>query len=126
MNGSLVSFPARTVQNVVDLHQYKLSNINFKGDDVIMWEPDDSSGGGFNDGSSSPYIGDGGQPSNRHVHGSNVLRFDGGAEFQTYIYMTSQMRGFPNSPSGISATTSFRDEFFYAPSYIDGGFTEGS
>lgn len=124
MNGSLVSFPAQTVQNTTDIHQYKVSDIHFKSDYVIMWEQDDSSSAGFNDGSSQASKGDGGEPSQRHVHGSNVLRFDGGVELQTYIYMTSQMNGFPNSPN-VSATTQFQDEFYYAPTYIDGGFNEG-
>ncbi|HEV2319237.1 MAG TPA: prepilin-type N-terminal cleavage/methylation domain-containing protein [Verrucomicrobiae bacterium] len=124
MNGAVVSFPPQTVQNPTGLHQYKLSNLNFKADYVLMWEPQDVKGNGYNDGSSGATQGDGGEPSARHPHGSVVLRMDGGAEMQTYIYMTSQMNGFPNPPI-VPAGTAFQDEFFYAPEYIDGGFNEG-
>ncbi|HTV40012.1 MAG TPA: prepilin-type N-terminal cleavage/methylation domain-containing protein [Candidatus Sulfotelmatobacter sp.] len=125
MNGALVSFPAPGVQNVADLHQYKLSNINFKADYVMMWEPNDSSANAFGDASSAASSTDGGEPAQRHPHGCVVLRFDGGTELQTYVYMTSQMKGFGNSPQGITGQTVFQDEFYYAPLYMDGGFTEG-
>lgn len=123
MNGALISFPAQTVQNVTDLHQYKLSNINFKASYVMMWEPNDSTANAFGDASSAASLTDGGEPAQRHPHGCVVLRFDGGTELQTYAYMTSQMHGFPNSPK-VTAQNAFQDEFYYAPLYIDGGFTE--
>lgn len=121
MNGAVISFPKRTEQNVANIKQTKFSNLNFKGDDVLMWEPSEKSG--FNDGSSGATSSDGGEPSQRHPHGCVVLRFDGGVELQAYAYMVSQMRGFAGSPT-VSATTSFRNEFFYAPFFVDGGFTE--
>lgn len=124
MNGALVGFPAQTVQNATDLHQYKLSNLNFKADYVMMWEPTDTTRGNeFNDGSSGATSTDGGEPSTRHPHGCVILRCDGGTELQLFTFMESQMKGFPGSPSP-SATTSFQNEFFYAPDYVDGGFTE--
>jgi prepilin-type N-terminal cleavage/methylation domain-containing protein len=126
MNGSLISFPSPTVQNATDIPKYKLSNINFKGDYVIMWEPNDSSANAFGDASSAATLSDGGEPAERHPHGCVVLRIDGGTEMQTYLYMTSQMRGFANSPQNISTSTPFQDEFFYAPFYVDGGFNYGS
>lgn len=135
MNGVTVSFPSQTVQNVTDLHQYKLSNPYFKADDVLMWEPNDATrSNGFNDGSSAAAAADGGEPAQRHPHGCVILRLDGGTEMQTYLYMTSQMNGFQNSPTGIGSQTVFQDEFFYSPPYVipgtsttiyDGGFNEG-
>ena len=97
----------------------------------MMWEPSDTPTAGaanpYNDGASAATKADGGEPGQRHPHGCVVLRFDGGTELQTYLYMTSQMAGFPNSPSysTVTPTTSFRDEFFYAPEYFDGGFNYG-
>lgn len=123
MNGSLISFPDPQTQNPVDLQLYKLSNLHFRADYVLMWEPQDV-GGSFNDGSSKADASDGGEPSNRHVHGCVVSRLDGGTELQTYVYMTSQMKNFPNSPQGINASTHWNNEFFYAPGFKDGGYTE--
>ncbi len=125
MNGALVSFPDPQTQNPVDLQLYKLSNLHFRADCVAMWEPQDV-GGAFNDGSSKADEADGGEPSNRHVHGCVVLRLDGGTELQTYLYMTSQMKDFPNSPQGITTTTHWNNEFFYAPGFMDGGYNEAN
>jgi len=134
MNGCIVSFPSQQVQNPIDVHQYKLSNVYFKADHVLMWEPDDTvRGNGFNDGASGAYSGDGGEPAQRHPHGCVILRLDGGTEMQTFLFMTSQMRGFSNSPNVPSGQTPFQDEFFYSPPYVnpgssttilDGGFNE--
>lgn len=131
MDGAVNGFPNPLTQNMTDLQQYKLSNIHFKADYVVMWEPNDVPASGvpanpFNDGASKADAADGGQPSNRHVHGCVVLRFDGGTELQTYIYMTSQMKGFPNSPQGIQSSMHWNNEFFYAPGFMDGGYTEGN
>jgi hypothetical protein len=107
-----------------------LSNIHLHADDVLIWEPSDVTTPGdanpYNDGSSRASEADGGEPSTRHVHGCVLLRLDGGTEMQTYIYMTSQMAGFPNSPTGISTTTPYQNEFYYSPGFIDGGFADAN
>ena len=54
------------------------------------------------------------------------LRLDSGTEMQLYANMTSQMSGFVNSPQGITASTPFENEFFYAPGFIDGGFADAN
>lgn len=131
MNGAPIDFPNQMTQNPQDLGQFKLSNQHFRADYCLMWEPSDipATGGPanpFNDGSSRASEGDGGEPSQRHPHGCVLMRFDGGTEFQTYQYMTSQMAGFPNSPTSITTTTPFNNEFYYAPGFIDGGFADGN
>ncbi|MGH7941352.1 MAG: prepilin-type N-terminal cleavage/methylation domain-containing protein [Limisphaerales bacterium] len=131
MNGAPIDFPNQQTQNPADLGQYKFSNVHFRADYCLMWEPNDTPQGGgaanpFNDGSSRASLGDGGEPSQRHPHGCVLLRCDGGTEFQTYLYMTSQMVGFPNSPQGITTTTPYNNEFYWAPGFIDGGFADGN
>lgn len=135
MNGAVINFPIYTATMPSKIQQYKLSNINFKGNYVLMWEPNDTAAA-YSSQSSQPYAaganqasygkGSSGYPGQRHPHGSVVMRFDGGAEMQLYTYMTSQMSGniFPNSPQGITTSTPFQNEFFYAPGYIDGGFAD--
>ncbi len=125
MNGAVCDFPDPSTQNPTQLRQYKLSNIHFKGQYVLLWEPTDTAAA-YNDGSSRPAESDGGEPGLRHPSGCVVLRFDGGTEMQTLLYMTSQMQGFANSPSGITASTPFENEFFYAPGFIDGGFADAN
>jgi prepilin-type N-terminal cleavage/methylation domain-containing protein len=131
MNGAAIDFPNQTTQNPSDIGQFKLSNPHFRADYCLMWEPNDAiinsgTANPFNDGSSRASLGDGGQPSQRHPHGCVLLRCDAGTEFQNYLYMTGQMAGFPNSPQGISTTTPFNNEFYYAPGFIDGGFADGN
>jgi prepilin-type N-terminal cleavage/methylation domain-containing protein len=130
MNGSPIDFPNQTTQNPAALGQFHLSNVHFRADYCLMWEPSDAPSPGaanpFNDGSSRASQGDGGEPSQRHPHGCVLMRFDGGTEFQSYLYMTSQMAGFPNSPVGITASTPFNNEFYYSPGFIDGGFADGN
>lgn len=125
MNGGVNDFPNQQNQNPAGIGQFKLSNIHFRADDCVMWEPNDVAGA-FNDGGSRASLGDGGEPSQRHPHGCVLMRFDGGTEFQTYLYMTSQMAGFPNSPQGITTKTPFHDEFYYAPGFIDGGYADAN
>jgi prepilin-type N-terminal cleavage/methylation domain-containing protein len=126
MNGGLNNYPDPQTQNPLDMKFYKLSNIHFRADYVILWEPQDTAGA-YNDGSSKPTQGDGGQPSNRHVHGCVVTRFDGGTEMQPYLYMTSQMQGFPNSTTGPpNAQTHWNNEFWYCPGFMDGGWNENN
>lgn len=131
MNGAPIDFPDQQTQNPADLGQFKFSNVHMRADYCLMWEPNDiTTPGGpanpFNDGSSRASYGDGGEPSQRHPHGCVLLRCDGGTEFQTYLYMTSQMAGFANSPQGITTTTLFNNEFYYAPGFIDGGFADAN
>jgi len=125
MNGAVCDFPNQASQNVSQIRQYKLGNINFKGDYVLLWEPTDTAQA-YNDGSSRASLGDGGEPGQRHPSGCDVLRLDGGTELQQYNYMTSQMAGFGNSPQGITTSTSFQNEFYYAPGFIDGGFADAN
>jgi hypothetical protein len=125
MNGAVIDFPDINTQSATKLRQYKLSNIHFRANYVLMWEPTDTQGG-YNDGSSRASLGDGGQPGLRHPHGCVVLRLDSGTEMQLYANMTSQMSGFVNSPQGITASTPFENEFFYAPGFIDGGFADAN
>lgn len=128
MNGAVINFPNYTITLPSQIKQYKLCNLHFKGTYVLMWEPNDTAAaynyqfGGANQASTGR--GTSGYPGQRHPHGSIVMRFDGGAEMQLYTYMTSQMSGFANSPSGITGSTPFENEFFYAPGFIDGGFSE--
>ena len=130
MDGAINDFPSQTVQkSVAGVDTYKFSNIHFRGDYVLLWEPSDSltpkAANPYDDGSSAATEGDGGEPSRRHIHGCVNLRIDGGVEMQQYLYMTSQMEGFPNSITGVSPTTPFQNEFFYAPNITDGGFNYG-
>jgi prepilin-type N-terminal cleavage/methylation domain-containing protein len=67
---------------------FKMTQIPLDG--VIMWEPDDSEGGGaYNDGSSQPDPADG--PSRRHFPGSVMLYFDAHTEFMQWIVATNLM-----------------------------------
>ena len=132
MNGAVADFPDQQSQNPTQIRQYKLSNIHFKGQYVLMWEPNANNNGvlgtgnAYNDGSSRASSGDGGEPGKLHPNGCAVLRLDGGTEQQTYVYMISQMSGFTGSPSGITPTIPFENEFFYAPGFIDGGFADAN
>lgn len=126
MDGAVIDFPDQKTQNPALLRQYKLSNLHFKGNYVLMWEPTDTKAA-YNDGSSKASLGDGGEPGLRHPHGCVVLRFDSGVEMQLYDYMTSQMNGVAaNSPQNITTSTPFENEFFYAPGFIDGGFADAN
>lgn len=123
MNGAVVNFPSAIVQNPAFLGQFKLSNVHFGPNDVLMWEPQDTAPA-YNDASSAAANSDRGDPSQRHITGCPLLRIDGGSEMQEYSYILSQMSGFPTSPQGITPQTPFNNEFFYAPGYVDGGFSE--
>lgn len=79
MNGSTCGFHAVNNNNTLS---YKLSNIAFKVDSILMWEPDDSGGNVYNDGSSIPKVGEG--PSKRHVNGCVLLRLGGSTDFMKY------------------------------------------
>jgi prepilin-type N-terminal cleavage/methylation domain-containing protein len=68
---------------------YKVSNIAFKVDSILMWEPDDSKGNVYNDGSSIPEVGEG--PSKRHVDGCVLLRLGGSTDFMKYDDLYSLM-----------------------------------
>lgn len=125
MNGAVIDFPDQQTQNPAQLRQYKLSNLHFRGNYILMWEPPDTSAG-YNDGASKASALDGGQPGQGHVTGCPLLRIDGASEMQQYDYITSQMMGFANSPQGIVTTTPFENEFFYAPGFIDGGFADAN
>ncbi|HEX3625746.1 MAG TPA: prepilin-type N-terminal cleavage/methylation domain-containing protein [Verrucomicrobiae bacterium] len=125
MNGAINGFPNPNTQNPTDLQLYKLSNIHFRADNVILWEPEDKAGS-FNDGSSKADANDGGEPSKRHVHGCVVLRLDGGTELQQYLYMLSQMKDFPGYSPTVPNGTHWNNEFFYAPGFKDGGYNEGN
>jgi prepilin-type N-terminal cleavage/methylation domain-containing protein len=80
---------------------YKLSNQAFKVDSILMWEPDDSAGNVYNDGSSIPEVGEG--PSKRHVNGCVVLRLGGSTDFLKYEHLYGLM------------TTKGPNEIWYSP-----------
>lgn len=124
MNGAIVNFPDASV-NAGSLNQYKLSNVHFRPNDVLMWEPGDTVLA-YNDGSSRASEGDGGEPGQTHGTGCPLLRIDGGGEMQDYRFMITQMAGFPTSSTGITTTTPFNNEFYYAPGFIDGGFADAN
>ncbi len=52
MNGAVIDFPDINTQSATKLRQYKLSNIHFRANYVLMWEPDENQGNAFGDGSS--------------------------------------------------------------------------
>jgi prepilin-type N-terminal cleavage/methylation domain-containing protein len=113
MNGCINSFPPLTEESASAIPQYKLSNINFKPDNVLMWEPDEFTQGGgvFNDGADTPKISEG--PSKRHITGCVILRIGGSVNFATYRSLTNSFEG--KGPN----------EFFYSPRDINGGDNQG-
>lgn len=86
MNGSTCGFHQVNLNNTL---AYKLSNVAFHVDSILMWEPDDSGANVYNDGSSIPKVGEG--PSKRHVDGCVVLRMGGSTDFLKYDSLYSLM-----------------------------------
>ena len=98
---------------------YKMSNISFKAQNVLMWEPDESLAGAFGDGAATPdgwkgASADSGNPSRRHVTGCVLLRIGGSVDFQKYMSITNaQDNPGPN-------------EWWYGPYFTQtGGFDDG-
>jgi prepilin-type N-terminal cleavage/methylation domain-containing protein len=79
MNGSTCGFHQVNANTSLS---YKINNSAFKITSILMWEPDDSAGNVYNDGSSIPKVGEG--PSKRHVNGCVVLRMGASTDFVKY------------------------------------------
>jgi prepilin-type N-terminal cleavage/methylation domain-containing protein len=91
---------------------YKMSNPSFKATCILLWEPDENQPIAFNDGAGAADPNDDGMPSQRHVAGSVLLQIGGSAYFGKYLVMTNQM-ALPGP-----------DDWWYAPYYADGGYSE--
>ncbi|MGH7942945.1 MAG: hypothetical protein ACREFR_17950 [Limisphaerales bacterium] len=116
MNAAVIGFQNVLTQNPTDEQRYKLSNVHFKPNYVLMWEPNDVPTPGavnpFNDGSSRASEADGGQPSQRHLDGCVLLRFDGGTECHSYANVKSQIAGFTIFKIFIFTLKIFNNEFY--------------
>jgi prepilin-type N-terminal cleavage/methylation domain-containing protein len=110
MNGSTCGFHQVNLNTSL---AYKITNPAFKVTSILMWEPDDSAGNVYNDGSSIPEVGEG--PSKRHVNGCVVLRLGGSTDFLKYTDLLSLM------------TAKGPNEIWYSPAAPKtGGSPDGS
>ncbi len=85
MNGSVCAF--------YDMNRsFKLTNPHFRGENIVVWEPDDTQNGAYNDGAMIPQT-----ASRRHETGCVVLRLCGATEFLSYTVLSNRMSsGIPN------------------------------
>lgn len=72
MNGSVCSMYAQN-------RNHKMSNPSFRPENILLYEPDESQTGVYNDAAAI-----GVYPSRRHLKGSVVLRFGGSTDFLTF------------------------------------------
>ena len=110
MNGSINNFYQMRTKPTF----YKMSNISFKAVNVLMWEPNESLSGAFNDGAALPNISDNGSPSTRHITGCVLLRIGGSTDFLKYQSITNAMN------------SSGPNEWWYGPYFTQsGGYPDG-
>jgi hypothetical protein len=81
MNGSACGMYSK-------VRNYKLSDPHFKADNILMWCPDDTNMGAYNDGAEIPAPG---AASRRHGGGGVVLRIGGSSGFVKYPTLLSDM-----------------------------------
>jgi len=93
---------------------YKMSNIAFRATCVLLWEPDETLNGAFNDGAAAPDSSDTGYPSKRHLTGCVLLRIGGSADYIRFQIATNQMNSAgPN-------------DWWYGPYFTQsGGYPDG-
>ena len=113
MNGSINNFYGMR-NNPPGPMFYKMSNLAFRATCVLLWEPDDTLNGAFNDGAATPNLSDKGEPSKRHVTGCVFLRIGGSADFMRYQIATNQMN------------TMGPNDWWYGPYFTQsGGYPDG-
>lgn len=104
MNGSSCSFSK-------EINTYKLTNPNFKSTSILMWEPDSTETGAYNDASVRIIQ----RASNEHGNGCVVLRIGGSTDFILY-----------NAFVNVMTNQGPNDVWYSPPSPNTGGYPNGT